>query len=73
MPLWTEGGIMIDCPRVGKWIGGCNFEARHDKIPVKTEDSFWIIGTDRLNALAKRIYVRDVCTRCGKTIERSKP
>lgn len=59
-----------DCPRAGRWIGGCNFEARHDRIPPKGEDLFWTIGIDRLNAATKRIYVRDVCTRCGKTIER---
>lgn len=63
---------MSDCPRAGKWIGGCNFEARHDRIPtVNGEEALWLF-TDKLNAMQKRIYVRDVCTRCGKTIERSK-
>lgn len=61
------------CPRAGKWIGGCNFEARHDCIPtVSAEDAFWL-AINKINATHKRIYVRDVCTRCGKTIERSKP
>jgi hypothetical protein len=46
---------MTDCPRFNKWIRGCNFEARYDKGPKDAR---------------RKTYVRDVCTSCGKTIER---
>ena len=62
-----------DCPRAGRWIGGCKFEPRHDRVPTATgEDAFWIIES-KLQYLKKRVYVRDICVRCGKTIERKEP
>jgi len=54
-----------------------NFEARYDRIPPSerfAEQVSW--RNDRLEIVQnmhERIYVCDVCTRCGKTVERSKP
>jgi hypothetical protein len=62
---------MNDCQRAGRLIGGCNFEARYDRIPpTPKEAAMYILTTPRCEILTRRIYVRDVCTRCGKTIER---
>ena len=66
---------MTGCPRAGRWIGGCSFEARYDRIPPEpTVDPVlgfpFYVSTMEIEARTKRIYVRDVCTRCGKTIER---
>jgi hypothetical protein len=74
--LWTltmhdETDASNICPRAGRWIGGCKFEPRYSRIPIKAEHAFWLIGQERIDSLAKRIYVRDVCVRCGKAIERS--
>lgn len=70
-----------ECPRAGRWIGGCKFEARYDdlgpdpatlarltglqKATVYDEDDVKIVET-----LRRRRLVRDVCTRCGRTVER---
>jgi hypothetical protein len=63
-----------DCPRAGHWIGGCKFEARYDRIPPSDKATArfeWRLDAGPiLDRMAKKIYVRDVCTRCGKTIER---
>lgn len=62
---------MNDCPRAGRWIGACNFEARYDRMPpTPKESAMYILTNTRCEILTHRIYVRDVCTRCGKTIER---
>jgi hypothetical protein len=66
----------IGCPRAGKWIGGCRFEARFDRYQprVLTEkEIYWLDVNDRVPALAaasSTTYVRDVCVTCGRTIER---
>ena len=61
---------MSDCVRANRLFGSCNFEARYDTVPtVDGQEAFWL-GPDKLEALSKRTYVRDVCTRCGRTIER---
>jgi len=69
--------IAIDtsmCPRFWKLIGGCHFEARYDlsaarqfEGSVESSASAILSAMDRMRA---KTYVRDVCTRCGKTIER---
>lgn len=74
---------MTDCPRLGKFFGGCRFEARYDE-PVVSEmeqylgrDSRYeaVPGTTKLAwvkpPLGDRIYVQDVCIRCGKVVERT--
>lgn len=64
---------MDDCPRKDKWIGPCNFEARYDSEPHNGAGFSKIAnmtGSEAFLLLTKRVYVRDVCTRCGRTIER---
>jgi hypothetical protein len=59
-----------DCPRAGKWFG-CNFEPRYDLSPADCSQFGRIRGSvDALEPLRAKTYVRDVCTRCGRTIER---
>lgn len=63
---------MNDCPRFGKWIGGCRFEARYDLSPADLSQFADLRGTGTgafLERLRSKTYVRDVCIRCGKTIE----
>jgi hypothetical protein len=61
-----------DCPRAGRWIGGCNFEARYDRIPPDRTGDFFFdqMLVSEIQARTKRVYVCDVCTRCGQTIKR---
>lgn len=63
-----------ECPRRGDLFGGCKFEGRYDEIPPDrcpqfegSEEQFAVA----IRALTKRIYVGDVCVRCGKTVPRS--
>lgn len=63
------------CPRVGRWIGGCKLESRHDRIPPEPAldpvlGYLFYQSASEIEALTKLIYVRDVCTRCGKVVER---
>jgi hypothetical protein len=69
-----------DCARAGRWIGRCNFEARYDETPAEHVSEV-VAEINRASDEAvreiirgniSRIYVRDVCVTCGKTIERSK-
>jgi hypothetical protein len=61
------------CPRRGKWIGGCRFEARYDyRAPTTTsvksqhvDDTIQVIEASKA-----RDYVRDICVTCGRTVER---
>jgi hypothetical protein len=62
------------CP-IG-WKRPHEFEPRYDKsaADISNFQKFSGYGVDQmLEKLRKVTYVRDVCTRCGKTIERSKP
>jgi hypothetical protein len=60
------------CKRSDKLIGGCKFEGRYDRVPPEQRkdilEPWQSIG--EINARTKRIYVRDVCVRCGKTVDR---
>lgn len=60
-----------DCPRLGKW-NGCCFKARYDlsAADLSQFESIKCIGKDFAEVLRKKTYVRDVCIRCGRTIER---
>lgn len=71
---------MVDCPHLGKWRG-CAFQPRYDEESPQPEvirelpslgDSAVLDDTniEALEMLRARIYVRDICTRCGKTVER---
>jgi hypothetical protein len=61
----------MTCPRTIFGRPACRFRPRYDKIPVGAftampEGRVLFNGFDKVEI----IYVRDVCTRCGKTIER---
>lgn len=65
---------MSSCKRAGRLIAGCKFSPRFDLSPAAYPDGsvtttaaamFSIMETTRT-----KTYVRDVCERCGKTIER---
>ena len=67
-----------DCSRAGRWIGGCKFEARYDEGPVERVSEVVAeisrASDEAVRAIMRgniqRNYVHDVCTRCGKTVER---
>lgn len=65
----TNETTATECSRKGKWFGGCNFQARFDA--AFPERGFKI---DTFNGvvddLKDKKYVRDICTTCGKAIER---
>lgn len=63
---------MSDCPRFGKWLKGCRFEARYDKGAPKVEFELNGRGSAReiLQACKPTTYVKDVCITCGKTVMR---
>lgn len=61
------------CPRFGKLVNGCKFEARYDsEMPSPMPEMSMKRGDPSLalEALKSKIYVRDVCIRCGRTVER---
>lgn len=64
----------MDCPRFNKWIRGCKFEARYDEgAPAVNDATGFSDGVVRVIRASKSVtYVRDVCVRCGRTIERPK-
>ncbi len=72
---------MSDCPRFGKLFGGCKFEARYDE-PSLFDSVFGsgMYSTIKIDGkiasvndvVPMKTYVRDVCVRCGKSIERVK-
>lgn len=68
--------MTLPCPRAGKWIRGCRFEARHDAGPAREltpDELYWIDVGDReaaLRAVRPQTYILDICVTCGKTIER---
>jgi hypothetical protein len=65
---------MSDCPRVGKWIGGCKFRPRYDEQQA-TDAIMWMMTGTRGQLMprpAKKTYLCDVCERCGKTLFRRK-
>lgn len=70
----VKGATKAGCPNFGKLIGGCRFEGRYDEKPLSGSMKFnRIEATEhQLKAiLVHRVYVRDVCIRCGATIERT--
>lgn len=63
------------CPRAGKWIRGCRFEARFDIGPGVVSDravaEAWPSDLPNLHRAAKpSTYVRDICVTCGRSVER---
>lgn len=65
---------MTDCPRIGRWIGGCNWQGRYDKSPADLSqfESVRSRNPNLAESFRQVTYVRDICTTCGKTIERQK-
>jgi len=74
---------MADCPRFGKFFRGCLFAGRYDSIAPSADviaamrsivDSGQLENeiAGALEALSSSTYVRDICIRCGKTVERAK-
>ncbi len=65
---------MSDCPRFGKFWNGCRFQARFDESEPTLEITQYrgsmVSYIEALKASKKRTYVRDVCIRCGRTVER---
>lgn len=59
------------CPN--SWFGSHKFEPRYDLSPADVSSFKNISGMGSgafLERLRSKTYVRDVCTKCGKTIER---
>lgn len=63
---------MTDCPRTGKLFGACKFSPRFDVgSPTDTNWSGAAVAVfSAIEASKPKTYVRDVCERCGKTVER---
>ena len=67
-----------ECPNSGRFFG-CRFEARYDTAAADGEAVVNVIrevGTDddmeaAFDALRSRAYVRDICVRCGRAVERA--
>lgn len=59
---------MSQCPN--HWRGQHRFEPRYDtKMPAGME-SIKATSSAYLEAVKDKTYVRDVCVRCGETVER---
>lgn len=65
---------MNDCPLFGNLFGGCKFEGRYDEAPnpVAGQITSYKGPDDPRALLTLRVYIRDVCIRCGKIVERQK-
>lgn len=64
-----------ECPRLGRLVRGCNFEPRYDELApdlkLMAETLHGVKMSDAcFKALRQKIYVKDVCTSCGSTMER---
>ncbi len=62
----------MDCPRLGKLIGGCKFEPRYSEEPLSADTNLSGRATaEELRLfLVREVYECDVCIRCGKTTEK---
>jgi hypothetical protein len=65
------------CSRIGKLWRGCRFESRYDvfeptvTLQKKLEAAWSITELDKEKLLMQKIYVQDVCIRCGRVIDRN--
>jgi hypothetical protein len=59
-----------DCPRIGKLFGGCKFSPRYDT--HGSIDTFWIAAMGQKTPEPRKLYICDVCERCGKTLFKRK-
>lgn len=69
------------CPNQGSFFGGCRFEPRYDTRPASPEavkaaidsltaENYEFDPEELAEALSSQQYVRDICTTCGKVIDR---
>lgn len=68
---------MSGCNRAGRLFGGCRFSPRYD-LGAPTVNLGNASGEAAglalvMEASKPKTYVRDVCERCGKTVERDAP
>lgn len=68
----------LGCSRQFSWWGCCKFQPRYDiepMVPAGLSGSKFTgsAATEIIELMVKRTYVRDVCIRCGLTIERQHP
>ena len=64
--------IMSECPRNGWLAGTCKFEPRYDiSEPLLPANTTKISDPEMAETFKRKTYVRDVCVRCGRTIERT--
>lgn len=71
----SRGTARSECAKFGKLFGGCQFEARYDKSEPKVGIAVeykGLAGGEFLERFRQVTYVRDVCVRCGKAIERAR-
>lgn len=67
---------MDGLPRCTHWLGH-KFEGRYSEKPGKhpiTDELFWLghtVGRELVAASIERTYERDICVRCGVTVERT--
>lgn len=66
--LKRRGSEMSDCPRFGKWIKGCNFEAVFEYgVPdLSAFQSIRSMPKSVLESFRPKKYIHHVCTTCGK-------
>lgn len=66
---------MSQCPRFGRLFGGCRFSPRYDDTaptPAHIDALVAPVTGSELAGTRSITYVRDVCERCGKTVERQR-
>ena len=73
--IMTDGSSSGDANRCpNSWFGAHKMEARYDLGPADLSQfaTFQARNVSYMDALRTKTYVRDICVRCGKTIERIK-
>lgn len=64
---------MNACPRLGRWRG-CKFRPRYDQTVSEHAAQICAIAAaagQTVSVPMDSAYVRDVCIRCGKAVQRS--
>lgn len=67
-----------ECPRLSRIFRGCRFEPRYDELAlpegiaatVAQAVAYGPMTAGEAQALKPSHYVRDICIRCGRTVER---
>lgn len=62
---------MSECPRFGKWIKGCNFEAIYEiSAPdLSAFSSIKFMPNSSLEKFRKKTYIHSLCKTCGKIVK----